>query len=74
MLIVSGQPEIGDFIKKRSVTLDGVQVARTPLLLPSFSCKGFPDVKEILKFSEELIDSEMLISAYDMRAVITCYG
>ena len=45
--------------------MDGVQVARTPLLLPSFSSKGFPDVKKILKFSEELVDSEMLISAYD---------
>lgn len=53
--------------KRRSLLLDGNEVARTPLLVPSFSSKGFPDIAKIIKTTEEVIEGEMLISAYDLH-------
>src|SRR5437868_7047917 len=47
--------------------IGGAEVDRTPLLVPSFSSKGFPEVKQILKTAEELIEGPMLISAYDIH-------
>lgn len=38
----------------------------TPLLLPSFSSKGFPELKKIIKILEEHISGPVLISAYDV--------
>lgn len=38
----------------------------TPLLLPSFSSKGFPDLRKIIKILEEHISGPVLISAYDV--------
>lgn len=38
----------------------------TPLLLPSFSSKGFPELKKIIKILEENITGPVLISAYDI--------
>ena len=40
---------------------------RTPLLVPSFSSKGFPEVAGIIKMAEEFIEGPMLISAYDLH-------
>jgi hypothetical protein len=42
-------------------------VAETPLLLPSFSSKGFPEVGKIMKLMAEFITSPILISAYDIH-------
>lgn len=53
--------------KRRGFYRDGKEIIRTPLLLPSFSSKGFPHVQNILKATEELIDGELLISAYDLH-------
>lgn len=53
--------------KRRSLLLDGREIERTPLLIPSFSSKGFPDVDKIIKYSSELIDGVMLVSAYDLH-------
>ena len=39
----------------------------TPLLLPSFSSKGFPDLRKIIKILEEYISGPVLISAYDVH-------
>lgn len=39
----------------------------TPLLLPSFSSKGFPDLQKIIKILEEHISGPVLISAYDVH-------
>lgn len=39
----------------------------TPLLLPSFSSKGFPDLRKIIKILEEHISGPVLISAYDVH-------
>ena len=38
----------------------------TPLLLPSFSSKGFPDLRKIIKILDEHISGPVLISAYDV--------
>jgi hypothetical protein len=53
--------------KKRSLKLNGVEFERTPLLVPSFSSKGFSQVREILEFSTELIEGPLLVSAYDLH-------
>lgn len=41
-------------------------VAETPLLLPSFSSKGFPEVAKIMKLMAEFITGPILVSAYDI--------
>jgi hypothetical protein len=53
--------------KRRALKLNGQEVERTPLLIPSFSSKGFPEVNEIIKYSSELIDGVTLVSAYDLH-------
>jgi hypothetical protein len=53
--------------QRRSLKLHGTEVARTPLLVPSFSSKGFPDVNEIIRFSADVFDGPMLVSAYDLH-------
>ena len=55
-------------LARRSKIVLGTQaVAETPLLLPSFSSKGFPQVRDVMKFMEEFITSPILISAYDVH-------
>ena len=52
----------------RSKIIIGTQtVAETPLLLPSFSSKGFPQVRQIMNLMAEFITSPILISAYDIH-------
>jgi hypothetical protein len=51
---------------KRSLCLNGSEIERTPLLVPSFSSKGFPEVGGIIKMAEEFIEGPILISAYDL--------
>ncbi|MBS0174110.1 MAG: hypothetical protein JSR64_08740 [Nitrospira sp.] len=53
--------------KRRSLKLNGVEVERTPLLVPSFSSKGFPDVHKIIESCSELIEGVTLVSAYDIH-------
>lgn len=53
--------------QRRSLTLDGVEVERTPLLVPSFSSKGFPDIQKIVEYSTEIIEGPLLVSAYDLH-------
>ena len=53
--------------KRRALKLDGVEIERTPLLVPSFSSKGFPDVEKIVEYNSEIIDGPMLVSAYDLH-------
>lgn len=52
--------------KRRTLKLNGVEIERTPLLIPSFSSKGFPDVDKIIKYCSELIEGVTLVSAYDL--------
>jgi hypothetical protein len=53
--------------KRRALRLGGAEVERTPLLVPSFSSKGFPEVQKIIKTTEEVIEGVTLISAYDLH-------
>ncbi len=53
--------------KRRALRINGQEIARTPLLVPSFSSKGFPDVNKIVEFSSELITDVALVSAYDLH-------
>jgi len=55
-------------LARRSKIILGTHVvAETPLLLPSFSSKGFPQVREVMKLMEEFITSPILVSAYDVH-------
>src|SRR5258706_4513248 len=49
----------------RKVRFGGEDVIRTPLVVPSFSSKGFPEVIKILETLEEKITECVLVSAYD---------
>lgn len=52
---------------RRAITFNGREILKTPLLVPSFSSKGFPEVEKILQFSEEFLTDTLLISAYDIH-------
>jgi hypothetical protein len=47
------------------VVHNGKELFRTPLLVPSFSSKGFPEVKKIIAMMREFITGAILVSAYD---------
>jgi hypothetical protein len=53
--------------RRRALKLKGQEIERTPLLVPSFSSKGFPDVRKIIAYSSEIIEGPILISAYDLH-------
>jgi len=67
MCFVSGQEGVGMLAKRRSLRFNGGEVERTPLLVPSFSSKGFPDIDKILSYSSEIIEGATLVSAYDLH-------
>lgn len=52
--------------RRRIIRIDGVEVERTPLLIPSFSSKGFPDAEKVIATTSEVIDGPALVSAYDL--------
>jgi hypothetical protein len=52
---------------RRSIQLRGDEILRTPLIVPSFSSKGFPHVAKIMQTSKEFLVDAMLISAYDVH-------
>jgi hypothetical protein len=58
--------------KKRALKRGGQEIERTPLLVPSFSSKGFPEVNKTIKFCAELFDSATLVS--DMISITTKYS
>lgn len=53
--------------RRTKIFHQGQFVAETPLLIPSFSSKGFPDESQILKFMSGFITSGILVSAYDLK-------
>src|SRR6266436_10044806 len=53
--------------RRSKVFLKGHPVIETPLLLTSFSSKGFPQVADIMKFMAEFITRPILVSAYDIH-------
>ena len=52
---------------RRFLRIGNAPSIKTPLLLPSFSSKGFPNVAKILQTMEEYISEEVLVSAYDIH-------
>lgn len=52
--------------RRRTIRIDGVEAERTPLLVPSFSSKGFPDAAKVVATTSEVIDGPALVSAYDL--------
>lgn len=55
------------FARRSKLILGTHTVAETPLLLPSFSSKGFPQVRDVMNLMDEFITSPILISAYDVH-------
>jgi hypothetical protein len=56
----------------REVRVNGRVIAKTPLVVPSFSSKGFSEVAGIIDALSETITEAMLISAYDIgKEIIT---
>jgi hypothetical protein len=55
------------FAHRSKIQLASQIVAETPLLLPSFSSKGFPQVNKIMKLMGEFITGPTLVSAYDIH-------
>src|ERR1700730_15054089 len=53
--------------KRRPLALTRQEIERTPMLIPSFSSKGFPDIRKIIEYSSEIIEGVTLISAYDLH-------
>jgi hypothetical protein len=51
--------------RERIVCHNGAELFRTPLLVPSFSSKGFPEMKKIIALMREFITGAVLVSAYD---------
>jgi hypothetical protein len=51
----------------REVKVAGRKVAETPMLVPSFSSKGFPDVDNIVKVLAPSITDSALFSAFDIH-------
>ena len=52
--------------KRRALNHNGKEIARTPLLVPSFSSR-VPEIDKILKASEEFVAGPLLVSAYDIH-------
>lgn len=50
----------------RSISFGSSGRISTPLVVPSFSSKGFPKVKELVAAATELITDSVLVSAYDI--------
>lgn len=55
------------FAEHRPLKHDGDVAFQTPLLVPSFSSKGFPNVRGIIKNLSQYITEASLVSAYDMH-------
>ena len=64
--LLPGQEISLTLAKRRSIQFSGGHQVRTPLLLPSFSSKGFPDLQKIFDVMQEHISEEILVSAYDV--------
>ncbi|NKB37979.1 MAG: hypothetical protein GKR93_12585 [Gammaproteobacteria bacterium] len=54
------------FAARRKIFAGKTKICTTPLLVPSFSSKGFPEVNKIISTTSEIITGAALISAYDL--------
>ena len=65
---MSRPPNSLRFAKKRLLNLAATnEQFRTPLLVPSYSSKGFPEVGHIIELTQQFVDSQILVSAYDLH-------
>src|SRR5260370_5409521 len=62
-----GAPLVKTLAARRSIKRSGIEIERTPLLVPSFSSKGFPDVSKIMDTTAEFLAGPALVSAYDLH-------
>lgn len=53
--------------EKRILKFEDNITFETPLLVPSFSSKGFPGIQKLMKIVEEYITGPILVSAYDVH-------
>jgi hypothetical protein len=53
--------------KRRALMRGGQEIERTPLLVPSFSSKGFPEIRKVLEYGLEVVNDAILVSAYDLH-------
>ena len=63
---MSGSGGFAGFAKKRTILVPGEGRFETPLLVPSFSSKGFKNLDHIVTVTKAFLDAELLISAYDI--------
>jgi hypothetical protein len=54
------------FARRSKIHVGSQVVAETPLMLPSFSSKGFTQIAKIMKLMGEFITGPILVSAYDI--------
>lgn len=52
--------------ENREIKIQGAKIAETPLVVPSFSSKGFPEVQKIIDALSPMITDSALVSAYDI--------
>ena len=52
--------------ENREIKIQGLRIAETPVVVPSISSKGFPEVQEIIEALSPMITDYALISAYDI--------
>lgn len=62
-----GPKENQPLAEKRELKIGDKAVATTPLLIPSFSSKGFPNISDLFESASEIITNSCLISAYDVH-------
>lgn len=55
------------FVAERALRLAGRHVAKLPLIVPSFSSKGFPNIRAMMGTLSEYITEASLVSLYDIH-------
>ena len=55
------------FVAERSIELGGRQICKSPLIVPSFSSKGFPNIRAMMGTLSEYITESSLVSLYDIH-------
>jgi hypothetical protein len=69
VFIVLGSEGLVVLSAVRTISVGSKAIRKTPLLVPSFSSKAFEPykVRDVLRFAEELVSDEILVSAYDIH-------
>eukprot|EP01013_Petalomonas_cantuscygni_P045241 TRINITY_DN9830_c0_g1_i1.p1 TRINITY_DN9830_c0_g1~~TRINITY_DN9830_c0_g1_i1.p1 ORF type:complete len:341 (+),score=23.39 TRINITY_DN9830_c0_g1_i1:529-1551(+) len=65
--VMSGPQGSCRFAKRRVIDFADRGQFRTPMLVPSYSSKGFPKVADIIAVTGPYIESQILVSAYDVH-------